>query len=56
MFASDTGAAIIAEGVENEGELDALRNLGLRYVQGFYLARPATLEALALKDARVEAA
>ena len=54
MFASDTGAAIIAEGVENEDELDALRNLGLRYVQGFYLARPATLEALALKDLRVE--
>jgi len=37
----DMGIGVIAEGVETAGELAALRDLGVRYVQGFFLARPA---------------
>lgn len=36
---------VIAEGIETAGELDALRAIGVRYIQGFYFARPA-FEAL----------
>jgi EAL domain-containing protein (putative c-di-GMP-specific phosphodiesterase class I) len=39
------GIAVIAEGVETEGEYDALRALGVRYIQGYLLAKPA-FEAL----------
>ena len=36
---------VIAEGVESRAELEALRELGVRYVQGYFFARPA-FEAL----------
>jgi EAL domain-containing protein (putative c-di-GMP-specific phosphodiesterase class I)/CheY-like chemotaxis protein len=39
-FASETGATIIAEGIETEGELNTLRSIGVRHGQGFFLARP----------------
>ena len=39
------GITVIAEGVETEGEFNALRNLGVRYIQGYLLAKPA-FEAL----------
>jgi EAL domain-containing protein (putative c-di-GMP-specific phosphodiesterase class I) len=39
------GITLLAEGVETEAELDALRQLGIRYVQGYLFARPA-FEAL----------
>lgn len=42
-FASDTGASIIAEGIETRAEFDVLRALGASYGQGYYLARPAPL-------------
>jgi EAL domain-containing protein (putative c-di-GMP-specific phosphodiesterase class I) len=35
---------IVAEGIETAGELDALLELGVRYGQGFFLARPAPLD------------
>ncbi len=47
-FAAETGAQIVAEGVETKDELMVLRQLGLRYAQGFYLGRPAKLDAIAL--------
>ena len=47
-FAAETGARIVAEGVETEDELVVLRQLGLRYAQGYYLGRPARLETLAI--------
>jgi EAL domain-containing protein (putative c-di-GMP-specific phosphodiesterase class I) len=47
-FAAETGAQIVAEGVETEDELVVLRQLGLRYAQGYYLGRPASLETLAI--------
>jgi EAL domain-containing protein (putative c-di-GMP-specific phosphodiesterase class I) len=42
-FAEETSMTIVAEGIETAGELHALRGLGVRYGQGFYLARPAPL-------------
>jgi len=40
-MATGLGITVIAEGIETVGELEALRALGIRYVQGFLLARPA---------------
>ena len=37
----DLGIGVVAEGVETPGELAALRDLGIRLVQGYLLARPA---------------
>ncbi|WP_156681561.1 EAL domain-containing protein [Sphingomonas profundi] len=34
------GMTVIAEGIETEGELAALRAIGVRYIQGFLFARP----------------
>lgn len=39
------GITVIAEGIETAAELEALRAMGVRYIQGFYFARPA-FEAL----------
>ncbi|WP_375404661.1 EAL domain-containing protein [uncultured Sphingomonas sp.] len=39
------GVTVIAEGIETVGELDALRAIGVHYVQGYYFAKPA-FEAL----------
>lgn len=39
-FARTTGCWLIAEGVETPAELQALRELDVRYVQGFLLGRP----------------
>jgi EAL domain-containing protein (putative c-di-GMP-specific phosphodiesterase class I)/putative methionine-R-sulfoxide reductase with GAF domain len=45
-FAEESGATIVAEGVETGSELEALSALGLRHAQGFYLARPAPITDL----------
>nr|MBA2530005.1 EAL domain-containing protein [Euzebyales bacterium] len=42
-FASALDATVIAEGVETERELNALRFLGVRYAQGYHLGRPGPL-------------
>ena len=42
-FAEETSMAIVAEGIETVGELETLRQLGVRYGQGFHLGRPAPL-------------
>jgi EAL domain-containing protein (putative c-di-GMP-specific phosphodiesterase class I) len=39
-FGRDTGAKLIAEGIETADELQTLRSLGVDYVQGFLLAHP----------------
>jgi EAL domain-containing protein (putative c-di-GMP-specific phosphodiesterase class I) len=49
-FASATDAAVVAEGVETETELDALRFLGVAYGQGFHLCRPCAAEELPLDE------
>jgi len=42
-FADEIGAEVVAEGIETPAELDTLRALGIRWGQGFYLGRPATV-------------
>jgi diguanylate cyclase (GGDEF)-like protein len=39
-YAEHAGSHIVAEGVETEGELAALRRLGVPFAQGYLLARP----------------
>ena len=40
-FAAETGASIIAEGVETQSELAALVDLGIPYVQGYLYGQPS---------------
>lgn len=42
-FATETGATILAEGIETESELQTLRALGVRHGQGWHLGRPGPL-------------
>jgi EAL domain-containing protein (putative c-di-GMP-specific phosphodiesterase class I)/DNA-binding NarL/FixJ family response regulator len=44
-FAEQVGAVVIAEGVESVTDLDALRQAGVRYAQGFLLGEPRPLPA-----------
>ncbi len=44
-FARETGAEVTAEGIETETELDVVRGLGVHRVQGWYIGRPASLDA-----------
>lgn len=39
-FAQESGAVVVAEGVERHGEVDALIDAGVHLVQGWLLARP----------------
>jgi EAL domain-containing protein (putative c-di-GMP-specific phosphodiesterase class I) len=51
-FAAETDAVLIAEGVETGAELAALRELGIRYAQGFHLSRPVAITGLAAAHRR----
>jgi EAL domain-containing protein (putative c-di-GMP-specific phosphodiesterase class I) len=42
-FAADVGATVIAEGVEEPKELEALKALSVPWAQGYYLGRPGPL-------------
>ncbi|TMK96276.1 MAG: EAL domain-containing protein, partial [Actinobacteria bacterium] len=46
-FAWEVGSVVIAEGVQTERELSCLRQLGVTYGQGYYLAPPKPLLASA---------
>ena len=37
---AELGIKVVVEGVETRGQLDALRKVGARFVQGFYFSRP----------------
>ncbi|HET9731970.1 MAG TPA: EAL domain-containing protein [Acidimicrobiales bacterium] len=39
-FASESGAQVVAEGIENGAALQTLKDLGISYGQGFHLGRP----------------
>ena len=39
--AEDLGAKVIAEGIETQEDLDKLKEIGVKYGQGFYLGMPA---------------
>lgn len=43
QFASRTGSLLIAEGIEEQSDLDAWRRLGVYAAQGYLLARPGGL-------------
>lgn len=47
-LAARVGAEVICEGIEQPEELDVIESLGVRYGQGFLLARPAASPALEL--------
>jgi EAL domain-containing protein (putative c-di-GMP-specific phosphodiesterase class I) len=47
-FAAGLGAEIVAEGIETASELERLRELGIRFGQGFYLCRPTSIELVPL--------
>lgn len=47
-FASALGAQVVAEGVETQREVDALRFLGVRFAQGYHLGRPVNLGDLSV--------
>lgn len=42
-YAEQTGAAVVAEGIENEGHLLAARSLGATLAQGWHFGRPGPL-------------
>ena len=42
-FAAETGATVVAEGIESAAEIAALAELGVPFGQGFHLGRPARL-------------
>lgn len=42
-FARETGAEVVAEGIENDGQLAALRQLGITFGQGYHIGKPAPL-------------
>jgi EAL domain-containing protein (putative c-di-GMP-specific phosphodiesterase class I) len=46
-FAADTGATVVAEGIERPAEMECLRDVGVEHGQGFLLAAPATVADLA---------
>jgi diguanylate cyclase (GGDEF)-like protein len=41
-IAKKAGARVIAEGIEEEAELRAIRGMGIAFGQGYYIARPQT--------------
>jgi diguanylate cyclase (GGDEF)-like protein len=46
-LAHDFGLATIAEGVENQQQLDVLARLGCQFAQGFLISRPITKDEIA---------
>lgn len=52
-FAREIGARVVAEGIERRGELACMREIGVDYGQGFFIARPSPVEALANLESRL---
>lgn len=46
-FVEELDGDLIAEGIETEAELEALRSLGIRYGQGYLLGKPASVDEAA---------
>ena len=42
-LAKSTGVALVAEGIETPGQMNALKRLGIEWMQGFLFGRPTTL-------------
>ncbi|GEM_PF-974990 len=45
-LAQSLDLTLVAEGVENQQQLDFLNQLGCRYIQGYFYARPLTVEQI----------
>jgi EAL domain-containing protein (putative c-di-GMP-specific phosphodiesterase class I)/putative methionine-R-sulfoxide reductase with GAF domain len=45
-FATETGAHVVAEGIETQGQLDVVRDLGIDLGQGYLLGMPGDAAAL----------
>ena len=43
QFAGETGAQLVAEGIEEQAELETLRSLRVTFGQGYLLRRPSPL-------------
>jgi PAS domain S-box-containing protein len=43
-FAAETGVRVVAEGIETAAEVETLKDLGIRFGQGFHIGRPETLD------------
>jgi len=56
QLAHSFGQKTVAEGVENRETLERLRELGVDYVQGYYLGRPEVVEADAHAGTRLDPA
>ncbi len=48
-IARESGAMLVAEGIESPAELRTLRNLGVTYGQGYLIGRPLSIPALELQ-------
>ncbi|WP_189531129.1 GGDEF domain-containing protein [Paludibacterium paludis] len=48
-IARESGAMLVAEGIESPAELRTLRNLGVSYGQGYLIGRPLAVPALELQ-------
>ena len=46
LIADEFGAKTVTEGIETQSALAVLKGIGIRYVQGYFLARPMLNEAL----------
>lgn len=51
-FAEEIGAKIIAEGIEEEADVETLRSLGVGYGQGYLFARPGPLPRVLMHPPR----
>jgi EAL domain-containing protein (putative c-di-GMP-specific phosphodiesterase class I) len=51
-FCCDAGRVVVAEGVETAGELAALEDSGVTWVQGFHIGRPVPVDQLLSGRAR----
>lgn len=47
QLSKSVGLRIVAEGVEDQGTVDCIRSLGINAIQGYFYARPMTLDLLA---------
>jgi PAS domain S-box-containing protein len=54
-FRQEMEAVLVAEGIETQGELDALIQLGLQHGQGYHLGRPGDLPATVVEATASEA-
>lgn len=46
MLSDSLQLTVLAEGVEEEGQVDLLRSVGCQYVQGFYFSKPLPIDLM----------